>query len=298
MNKNLHIKSSAEESFGDNDMEQKIMNFSANLKVPFTSTNEEAFERLQAKISTGAKVIDISKGRKVSIMYYIATAAAVVLALLGVWQFVLRSPMKDVVADKGQHAEYQLPDGSRVSLNAESKISFQKSKFSKDRNLSMEGEAFFSVKKGSTFTINTNYADIKILGTSFNVYSRENRFKVSCVTGKIEVSSGEQSVIIHPGECAYIENNVLVKDIEKNIETVANWRNGEFTYENTPLNLVLSEIERQFNITFVFSNANERYYNGGFNSSNLIDALEAVCGPMGLTYEIKKNSQIFIYDKK
>jgi ferric-dicitrate binding protein FerR (iron transport regulator) len=94
---------------------------------------------------------------------------------------------------KGEHINYQLPDGSVIAMNAESKISFNRNKFMKKRFVEMEGEAFFNIQKGGPFTIRTKSADIHILGTSFNVYSRDQAFKVSCVTGKIKVTSREQA---------------------------------------------------------------------------------------------------------
>jgi transmembrane sensor len=298
MKNDIDMKNRVEKEFGDENIEQKILDYSAHLQAPFTLTNDEAWERLQSKIATNTKIIEIPKGKKVTMLHYISSAAAVMLAMLGIWQFILRTPVKDVIALKGQHIEYQMPDGSRISLNAESKISYNKRNFGKNRNVSMEGEAFFSIHKGSTFTINTKQADIRILGTSFNVYARETSFKVSCVTGMILVTSGKQSYIIKPGEYAMVKENVLTKNIEKNIKTVANWRNGEFNFENSPLNLVFEEMARQFNVNFVIPKMDERFIECNFTNKNLVEALDIVCNPMGLTYEIGKNSQIYIYEKK
>jgi ferric-dicitrate binding protein FerR (iron transport regulator) len=203
----------------------------------------------------------------------------------------------NVIAEKGQHTEYKLPDGSVVAMNAESKITFQKSNFSQNRLLTMDGEAFFDIRKGTTFTINTKLADIKILGTSFNVVSRENLFKVSCVTGKIQVTSGSQSLIIIPGESAILTNHELTKYPDKNIKLIANWRVGEFFFEDAPLNSVFKEIERQFNVNFVVTKMDEKFFTGSFSNKNLVNALDIVCIPMGLTYEIGSNSKIYIREK-
>jgi transmembrane sensor len=201
------------------------------------------------------------------------------------------------VAEKGQQNDFKLPDGSLVSLNADTKITFSKNRFKQKRNVEMEGEAFFNIQKGSTFTITTNLAEIKILGTSFNVYARDNQFKVSCFTGKIRVTSGEQSEIIIPNETAYIENNKLMVIKEENINSTAIWRVGEFNYENIPLNLVFNEIERQFNVTFVLPNFEGKKFTGSFSNKNLVQALDIICIPMGLTYEIGSNSKITIKGK-
>ncbi len=205
--------------------------------------------------------------------------------------------MQEIAVEKGQHSEYQLPDGSLVTMNADSKISFKRSKFNKDRYLKLEGEAFFNVKKGKTFTISTKFADIKILGTTFNVFARENLFKVSCLTGKISVTSGNQSLIITPGESAAIRNGKLEKFEDKNINTISNWRVGEFYFEGASISSVFREMERQFNVTFVVTKMNDRYFTGSFTNKNLVNALDIVCIPMGLTYEIGSNSKISIREK-
>jgi ferric-dicitrate binding protein FerR (iron transport regulator) len=203
----------------------------------------------------------------------------------------------ELIANRGQQNEYNLPDGSLVSMNAESKISYNQKDFLEKRKVSFEGEAFFNIKKGNKFCISTNNAEIQILGTSFNVYARDTSFKVSCFTGKIKVISGDQSVIIIPGESAIFEDKILRKFSEKNINIVANWRNGEFYFENASLTLVFKEIERQFNVTFVMPNVDKKYFTGSFSNKNLIDALDIACIPMGLTYEIGINSKVFIHEK-
>jgi len=276
---------------------QKILKHVANYKVPFTTTKEDAFNNLMAKIDSGKTVQMNTKNSKHRIIYWAASVAASILLFFGIWQFINYMQVERVEIAKGQHSEYKLPDGSLVFLNAESKMSFNKKNFLHRRTLNLEGEAFFSIRKGSTFTIKTKVADINILGTSFNVYARSEGFKVACVTGKVQVISGSQQVVLTPGQSAVVNNTTLEKNIEKNIETVADWRSGEFYFENTSLNLIFHEIERQFNVTFVLPDINGKFFTGNFNNKNLVEALDIVCIPMGLTYEIGRNSQIFIHPK-
>jgi ferric-dicitrate binding protein FerR (iron transport regulator) len=279
----------------NDDTSRKIMSRAAHYKVPFTISKEEALKKLKAKMEHHTGSIDISR-HQIKRIYSIVAVAALLLLLFGIWEF-LNNPLVNVVAEKGQHTEYKLPDGSMVAMNAESKISFKKNYFNKSRTVNMEGEAFFDVRKGTVFTINTKLADIKILGTSFNLVSRDNTFKVSCITGKIQVSSGSQSLTITPGESATLKNNVLLKYSDKNIKNIPNWRLGESYFENSPLNSVFKEIERQFNVNFVVTKMDEKYFTGSFTNKNLVNALDIVCIPMGLTYEIGSNSKIFIREK-
>jgi transmembrane sensor len=297
MKEELHNDKLSAEEFRELDAEQKILRYSATYNPPFTVTKERALQELKARIALGETLEDAPKTNVKRAIYWISSAAAFLLLAFGIWHIWLRKPMVDVIAAKGLHNEYLLPDSSLVSMNAETKITYRKGNFKKERYLTLEGEAFFSVKKGKKFTINTKFADIKILGTSFNVFAREEMFKVTCVTGKVSVTSGNQSVIITPGESVTLNNQALVKYYDKNINTVANWRMGDFYFENTPLSFVFREIERQFNVTFEGENMNNKFFTGSFSNKNLVNALDIVCLPMGVTYEIGSNSKILIKEK-
>jgi transmembrane sensor len=297
MNKNLHNEHLNDPEFKGLDTDQKILQYSSQYKVPATLTKEEALLKLKAKIAEGRHSTELSHHTKIRSIYWVSSAAASIAILFGIWYLILRKPATEVMADKGQHTEYQLPDGSQVTMNAESKITFKKGSFIKNRLLTLDGEAFFSVKKGKSFVVNTKLADIKVLGTSFNIFSRDNSFKVSCLTGKVSVTSKNNAVIITPGESVSFTNGQLVKFEDKNINTIANWRSGEFYFENAPLSSVFKEIERQFNVTFVATNVAEKYFTGSFTNKNLVNALDIVCIPMGLTYEIGTNSKVFISER-
>lgn len=300
MSEDLHIDQLDEGDFKKLDMEQKVLRYSVRYMVPHTVTKEEALLQLKTKIAEGYRVTDDEvRTIKIRNLYWITSAAASVILLFGIWFMFIRKPITEVAVTKGEHTEYQLPDGSIVTMNADSKITFKKNSFTNDRFLNLDGEAFFTIKRGKKFTINTKFADIRILGTSFNVFAREDLFKVSCVTGKVSVTSGNQSVILTPGESVTMEKGLLIKQVEKNIKTIASWRIGEFVFDNAPLSSVFGEIERQFNVNFVVTKQmNDKYYSGSFTNKNLVNALDVVCIPMELNYEIGSNSKIFISEKK
>jgi ferric-dicitrate binding protein FerR (iron transport regulator) len=283
------------------ETETKIMEVSGNYSVPFTLTTAEALQKVKARIAANppklTEPIVEHKSNKIKLLVWSGSIAASILLVLGTWLFYNSRAETKIVAQYGQQLNYQLPDSSEVSLNAGSSIAFSKSNFKTERKLKMEGEAFFKIRKGSKFTINTQNADIQILGTSFNVFARNNAFKVSCVTGKIRVTAGSQKVIITPGESASVRDGKLEKFTEKNIENVANWRIGEFYYENAALTTIFNEIERQYNVTFALPEMKDKYFTGSFSNKNLVDALDIVCIPMGLTYEIGDKGKIYIREK-
>jgi transmembrane sensor len=279
------------------DLEQKILKYASGLKVPDSMSKEEALLKLKSGITSGKVSLKTERTKMRFVFLYTSSIAAGLLLLFGIWRIWLYNPVTEVIAAKGQHIDYRLPDGSLVKINSDSRISFQKKDFTSHRVLLLDGEAYFEITKGNSFIINTKLADVKILGTTFNIFSRDNDFRVSCITGKVQVSDKKGSLIINPGETASVADDRLINYSDKNIETSNSWISGEFYFENAPLKAVFDEIERQFNVKFEGENIENKLFTGSFTNYNLGDALQIVCIPMGLKYEIGKNNKILISNK-
>ncbi|EKD31689.1 MAG: hypothetical protein ACD_77C00272G0002 [uncultured bacterium] len=210
--------------------------------------------------------------------YY--AAAVVVIALL---------PMlftRNVVSLRGEHISCVLPDGSRVNLNAQSKLTYNSLIWFISRGVKMDGEAYFEVEKGSKFTVNTKNGDIRVLGTKFNVFSREGEFEVTCITGKVEVKSGNR-VILEKNEGVKMAINGELKLIsEPEIENVISWKDDVFYFTSVPLNKVIEEVMRQYDIEIKYAANNNYIYTGNFSKESTIEeVLEIVSLPFGLRTE-------------
>jgi len=265
------------------------------LKVPSGLSKEEAFLELKKRIAANPSSLKVKRNFTRSLFIYTSLAAGFLL-LFGIWRIWIYNPSTEVIALKASHLSYTLPDGSLVKINSDSKISFKKD-FLKNRRLDIEGEAYFEIIKGDNFIISTKNADIKILGTSFNLFSRDDEFKVSCLTGKILVTVKNSAITIMPGETAVLKDKQLIYFVDKNINNTSSWTDGEFYFENAPLSLIFKELDRQFNVKFELRNTGEKYFTGSFSNNNLTTALETICIPMGLKYEIGSKYKIFISEK-
>jgi transmembrane sensor len=298
MHQDVNNRYSNGRDFRDPDQVQKILDRSANLRVPEGISKEQAFLFLKSRIAEeDDKTLRPSGAVIRRMLLRISSLAAVCLLLFGTWLLFYRSHNNKVVAGRGTHIDYRLPDGTRVTINAGSKIVFNKREFTENRDVVLDGEAFFDVVKGNSFQIKTKHGDIKVLGTSFNVYSRDDLFKVSCISGRISVSCENQLVEITPGQTATIAGKDLLSYQDNNVSSSTSWIKGEYYFENSPLDLIFSEMERQFNVKFVATNIKEKHFTGSFTNKDLGNALEIVCIPMGLKYEIGKNGKIFIKEK-
>jgi len=184
-----------------------------------------------------------------------------------------------------------LPDGSTVVVNADSRLAYDKGSWDKKRVVFLEGEAFFSVEKGSKFRVKTNSGFVQVLGTSFNVYARNDKLNVQCETGKVSVQTGALESILMPQQSVIVAKGLhQVEDITET-ELRSTWRNGIFVYKVARIIDVVAELERQFDIKIAMDKSlHDEMYTGSFDRSNIETALTEVFYPLGMKYEIAGNN--------
>ncbi|MBK6282505.1 MAG: FecR domain-containing protein [Draconibacterium sp.] len=201
-----------------------------------------------------------------------------------------------MVTEMAEQTTFSLPDKSVVVMNADSKITWNNRKFSNSRHLRLNGEAYFDVEKGNKFVIETKNGTVEVLGTQLNVFSRNNEFRVSCISGKVRVASNNSEQIILPGETAELTPNGVTKSTLQNPGKVAAWQQGIFYFEDKPVVSIFAELERQFDVSIKFNGMEDRFITATFSNKNLKEALDIVCIPMDLKYEIE-NKKVTVYEK-
>lgn len=275
--------------FKNLDTQEKIMEFSKNFDTPAGKSKEEVLEALLKKTdaSKTAKVISMAR--------YIRAAAAVAIIVVGFYSVSKVFSKERITTGFAEQVEFTLPDQSEVVLNADSKITYSEKKFEKARELTLKGEAYFEVEKGASFTIATPNGTVEVLGTQLNVFSRKDEFWVSCVSGRVKVSAGTDEQIITPGEMVELSDHRLMKRAKLNIENTVSWTDGVFYFEDKPLVSIFESLERQFNVTVEWNGDKERAMTVMFANKNLQEALDVICLPMDLKYEIK-NNKVHVFD--
>lgn len=215
-----------------------------------------------------------------------AAAAAAGLALL-IFVQINRDSLTEVQTSFAQTELVQLPDMSKVNINAGSSLSFSEKSWKANRAVQLNGEAFFEVQKGERFVVNTPEGTIEVLGTSFNVFSREGKFRVHCKTGKVAVRVNGQEQILTPGEEAYLENKQL-KKMNIGATQPVEWLAGIYRFEEVALSEVLNSVQRQFDyqIELPAELTNIKY--SGLYQTNAIDsAMYQITWPLNLKYTIE-----------
>lgn len=228
--------------------------------------------------------------RNIRRLYTAISIAATVVILLGVLAF-MRLHTESASTSFGEHSMATLPDGSTVELNAASEISWHPHWWRFQREVSFEGEGFFKVIPGSSFTVSSSKGATTVLGTSFNIFSRGEYYNVTCITGMVraEASLTNQKVIINPGQQAVLEKSGTFSLETKNpVSQITGWRNHMFTFTAMPLKDVLDEITRQYNVNIIHPDFN-RSYTGFFSKSMDIETvLDLVCRPFEFTFDKTK----------
>ncbi|MBR07717.1 MAG: hypothetical protein CMP48_08510 [Rickettsiales bacterium] len=267
----------------------KIKNKLASLeyhKPPVNKLMTEMFAKLDSD-EAAAQVIEMTADSPVSTFgsWMWKIAASVVLLLVAGWTFYQMQHV-EVRTQRAMQITHVFPDGSRAALNAGSTMQYNKLTWKLNRNLKLDGEAFFEVEKGRSFSVSSTQGTTRVLGTSFNVYARNGDYQVECYTGKVQVTVGRDQTLLIPGE------GVRHYDGQKeqyalNSNRQGNWRTGQFYFDNDLLIDVAATLSRQFDIEVVLNNAHHQTrYTGYFTDENLETALKLICQPLGLSYKL------------
>lgn len=237
----------------------------------------------------------ITKTRRLPLKTIVSIAASL-FVILGGWYSYLSLKTETFTTGNGQMATVALPDQSVVRLNSGSSVSYKPFGWNNRRRIVLEGEAFFEVKKGNEFVVESSGNTVTVLGTSFNIYSRNGRFTVECYTGKVRVETpSTRRVILTKGEAVRtLASTPLCDTLHFNANIPVAWTKGKYYFNNEDLNSVFEEMERQFNVTISRPIFKGRVYTGFFSRSNLKSAMDNVCLPMAIEYAVIDSTHIKI----
>ncbi|WP_298761792.1 FecR family protein [uncultured Psychroserpens sp.] len=182
-----------------------------------------------------------------------------------------------------------LPDASRVELNAVSSIVFNASSWNDNRNLSLQGEAFFNVAKGQRFDVKTEIGTVTVLGTQFNVKQRDKYFEVTCYEGKVGVHTNTKQTTLLPGDTFLIIDGKYIATEKEELPSPS-WLNHKSTFKSIPYREVIAEFERQYNVSVEFDNIDDsQKFTGSFMHNDIEIALKSITLPLQLKYSKTDN---------
>lgn len=306
---------------------------------------EEHWEKLADRIQDRKEkeekekhFVVISKSKKsifsISKVWVAASVAVLLTLAAGLWWLKTREMsasiaginVKEVVivALNGERKQLRLPDSTTVHLNSGSKLIYNKDFGKGNRQVWLEGEAFFEVTKDAAhpFLVNTKRMTVKVLGTIFNVkaYNTNEDIETTVVEGKVEVSLNEtmeKKVILLPNEKIALKNKTIEKEKAqlktpapnfsyevKTVKPVAKemnmpeeiaWVKEKVVFSDEPFEMVALKMERWYNVHFHFENENVKSISmsGDFDGVSIDEALRILQLMVGFNYTIK-GDEIFI----
>ena len=277
----------------------------SNIIIPDNDIQSDKIKLEQAYLIYLSK--RISKLSRSSNFYKIAALIALPVTLTIGW-LLFHATAEEVGVDqfceitspKGHVSKCILPDNTEVWLNTGSTIKYNTGSFNRDnREITVSGEAYFEVTKAREypFKVKTPFAEIVVLGTTFNVksYPDNNKFEAVVSEGKINLrfgnSSGDAMVLEPRQRLVFNTDNkkMTIKPVEPDMFT--SWRNGEILFKDATLNDLIKELERIYDIRFHLKEESlgDFRFRGMFSyNNNLIEALEKIKKTSGVDYYIKR----------
>lgn len=240
--------------------------------VDASDENRKAFqkERMLYDIAlfSEEKQSDHSKGkaRILPILQWAARIAAVILILFGSgllfkdYRYNKSAQLQTVAVPAGQRAQITLADGTKVWLNSQSTLTYASNFGRRERNVRLDGEAYFEVSKNKKipFFVNTETNKVRVVGTSFNVcaYNGSNEFETTLVTGIVDIytSKGKKPITrLEKGEFFGSYNGKAQKKILPSYDYLR-WKEGLYCFDDSPLNCMFSKLEKYYNVKITVNN--------------------------------------------
>lgn len=200
----------------------------------------------------------------------IAAIFALAFVILQYFESPIKEEFQSCYVPEGQRAELQLPDGTKVWLNAKSKLTYPTNFNGKNRKVTLVGEGYFAVARNEKkpFIVHAQQYDIRVLGTEFNViaYPHSNFFETSLLKGSVQIStphSGTHKLI--PNRRIYFQNDTLHEGPIENSDHFL-WRKGLICFNDESVGDIIKKLEIYYDITIIVKNRSilDNRYSGKF----------------------------------
>ena len=262
---------------------------------------DDAFIRLQKRIDSNAAPRREAVIKKLSRKQWIGIAASVILVCTVLWltfnHVYDNGSVSFVRIDSKDKIQTQsLPDGSVITLNTRSTIVYPGKFTGNIRPVSLSGEAFFKVSPDKTkpFIIKVNDVTVRVVGTSFNIKSRNGKTEVIVETGIVQVSKKQNSIDLNPGEQVTVtkEQDLLAKQQSKG-KLYNYYLTGQLVCDRTPLSEVVRALNEVYSAHIVIANKSLESLpiTTTFKGQSLNEVLDVISGTFKITV-VRNNQQI------
>lgn len=181
-----------------------------------------------------------------------------------------------IVVPRGGEYQMTLSDGTRVWLNSDSKLEFPVIFRGKERVVRLSGEAYFQVKRNEAmpFKVMVDQLEVKVLGTSFDIYAYDKEIRTTLVEGAVKVTLDGESCQLVPGEQAHVKDGHVEVGKVNVFEYIA-WKEGKFVFKDKRLEEVLEILGRWYDLEIFYQNTSVKnlHFTGNIQRHASIDAV-------------------------
>lgn len=200
-----------------------------------------------------------------------------------------------VSTPRGGQYQVVLQDGSKVWLNSASSLKFPIAFLGKERNVELNGEAYFEVahSEKQPFKVKVMGVEVLVLGTHFNInsYEDEGTIKTTLIQGSVRetITDKRQSVTIKTGQQAQVGQDKVIKVIDDvDIARVIAWQSGLFEFNNSDLATIMRQISRWYNVDVVYeSKPGDAKFGGGISKNLPLSKVLQLLESNGVKFQLE-----------
>jgi transmembrane sensor len=222
---------------------------------------DRAWNKVQTRIHEQASVVIMQPERQLFSRSNFIRIAAAILVIIGLGTTAIYIGNTDILSktvitstgDDQKNQKISLPDGSIITLNRNTLLSYKSNFGKRNRLVSLSGEAFFEISADASrpFTIDAGKASVEVVGTSFNVITdnTDSAVEVFVRSGKVLLSdnSGNRDLILEPGDIGTMDSDHAEKSLNKNPNYMS-WNTGMLDYDGQSLDVVFKDLKRVYNM--------------------------------------------------
>ena len=213
--------------------------------------------------------------------------------------------MNTISVPKGSKPlQLKLADGSNVWLNVGTVFTYPAAFTGNTRPVEISGEAYFEIARDVSrpFIVTKGNTQIKVLGTHFNVnaYDNEAAMRVTLLEGSVRVQEGNTSNLLKPGQQAILstKNSGKIQVVKGDVDKVMAWKNGIFNFDGAPLDEVMRQLERWYNIEVVYEKGVPDIEFVGKMSKNInLDDLLEILKKTRVHFKLVEGRKLIVSDK-
>jgi len=200
---------------------------------------------------------------------------------------------------KGGQYKVQLPDGSKVWLNAASSLKYPTAFATSERIVELNGEGYFEITKDRTKPFKVKLADgseVKVLGTHFNImaYENEKSKDVTLLEGSVEITKGNDEQNLTPGQQGRIVSSKIILVNAADTDEATGWKNGQFIFHDADIQSIMRQVARWYDVDIKYESTNTQHFNATISRKEPVLRLLHILEETGQIHFKTENKTIYV----